>query len=467
MSILIFRPNIITIIMGWEGLGITSFVLIMFYQNKKSVIRAIYTIIINRLGDIIILIRIFNIINLRSWIFYSPIFEKKELIIRFLLIGAFSKRAQIPFSSWLTEAIAAPTPVSALVHSSTLVTAGIYLIIRFELTIKFYKIRKIIIFVRLLTLIIARINSLYEWDIKKLVALSTLSQLRTIFIVISINLFSLALFHVIIHAIFKALIFLCARSLISFSNTQDIRQIIGINTIIFTLISLNSASMALCGLPFISGFYSKDLIIEIARIQNKTWIFNLIFYWAIRTTIIYSIKTRILISTKNRKIKHKKLKERNIQIRRKILLLVASIILGNKLNWILNINYNIAQIDFKQKILPILIIIIFIITIEKFINNKKKTRIKINRTKIFKNYIWFLKRLGFKIKNTTLIFYFLIFKNREKGILTKNNIIIIKTTLSIRNIWFVLTHKKFRTINILILIILIAVIFLNSLNHKT
>nr|YP_010254921.1 NADH dehydrogenase subunit 5 [Pealius machili]QUA05860.1 NADH dehydrogenase subunit 5 [Pealius machili] len=458
MSILIFSPNMITMIMGWEGLGMTSFVLIMFYQNKKSVMSAMYTMIMNRLGDIMILISMFNMMNLSSWMFYSPIFEKKELIMSFLLIGAFSKSAQIPFSSWLTEAMAAPTPVSALVHSSTLVTAGIYLIIRFELTMKFYKMSKIIMFVSLLTLMMASINSLYEWDIKKLVALSTLSQLSTMFMVISMNLFSLALFHVMMHAMFKALIFLCASSLISFSNTQDIRQMMGMNTMMFTLMSLNSASMALCGLPFMSGFYSKDLIMEMASMQNKTWMFNLIFYWAMSTTMIYSMKTSILISTKNSKMKHKKLKESNMQISSKMLLLVASIILGNKLNWILNINYNIAQIDFKQKILPILMMMMFIITMEKFMNNKKKTSIKINSTKMFKNYMWFLKSLGFKIKNTTLMFYFLMFKNSEKGILTKNNMMMMKTTLSISNIWFVLTHKKFSTINILILIMLIAVI---------
>nr|YP_010999052.1 NADH dehydrogenase subunit 5 [Pealius mori]WPM91810.1 NADH dehydrogenase subunit 5 [Pealius mori] len=467
MSILIFSPNMITMIMGWEGLGMTSFILIMFYQNKKSVMSAMYTMIMNRLGDIMIIISMFNMMNLGSWMFYSPIFEKKEMILGFLLIGAFSKSAQIPFSSWLTEAMAAPTPVSALVHSSTLVTAGIYLIIRFELTMKFHSMTKIIMLVSLLTLLMASINSLYEWDIKKLVALSTLSQLSTMFIVISMNLFSLALFHVMMHAMFKALIFLCASSLISFSNTQDIRQMMGMNTMLFTMMSLNSASMALCGLPFMSGFYSKDLIMETASMQNKTWIFNLIFYWAMSTTMIYSMKMSILISTKNSKMKHKKLKEDNMQLVSKMILLLVSIGLGNKLNWMLNINYLIPQINLGQKMLPILMMILFILSMESYINKQKKLKLKINTVKKFKNYMWFMKSLGFKIKNTALMTYFMVFKNSEKGILTKNNMVMVKTTLMISNIWFTMTHKKFSSINVMILIMLITLVFLNSLNYKT
>lgn len=469
ITILIFRPNIVSIILGWEGLGITSFILIIFYQNKKSLIRAIYTIIINRLGDIIILIRIINIINLNSWILTSTIFKNSQIILYIILIGAFSKRAQIPFSSWLTEAMAAPTPISALVHSSTLVTAGVYLVIRFELSIKYIQISKTIFIVRIITLIISRINSLSEWDIKKLIALSTLSQLRIIFITISINLFQLAFFHIIVHASFKALIFLCARSIISYNNTQDIRKIINSRRIIITTIRINTAAISLCGFPFISGFYSKDLIIELTRINNKRWILNLVFYICIAATIIYSIKIRIIITSKKRKTKHKQKIETRLQIIRKIVLLIPSIFLGNKISWIINLNFKIAQTGKIQKIIPIIIMITILIVIEKFLTKKILWKTKCKKLTLIKkltNYMWFMKSIRFNIKNIIIINYFLVFKNREKGIF---EIIINKTILipiKIRTIWFIFTHKKFKNINLIILSIFLITIFLNSLNQS-
>lgn len=463
IAILILRPNIISLIIGWEGLGISSFVLIMFYQNKKSLIRAIFTIVINRLGDIIIILRILKIINLNSWMFNSMLFIDTKIMIAILIIGAFSKRAQIPFSSWLTEAMAAPTPISALVHSSTLVTAGVYLIIRLELTIKYSNINKIIFVIRIATIIIASVNSLIEWDIKKLVALSTLSQLRLIFITISINIYQLAIFHVLIHAIFKALIFLCRRSIISFSNTQDIRKILGSSRLTITIIRFNIATLALCGFPFIAGFYSKDLIIEIIRINNKNWIINRVFYLCIWTTIIYSVKTRIILTTKKRKIKQKTSAEKKFQTIRKILLLTPTIILGNKINWIINLNFKIAQISVLQKTLPLIIITISVLTIERALSHFKLNKIKYNFNYKFLNYMWFLKSIGFTIKNLTLLVYFSTFKNREKGVFTQ----IIKTTtripINIRKKWFSVTHKKFKNIRLIIIISLIIVIFLNSL----
>ena len=287
----------VSLVVGWEGLGITSFVLIMYYQNKKSIIRRMYTIIINRIGDITLLVSIIILINSNSWIFLSlePA-NYSSIWVTLIITRMFSKRAQIPFSSWLTEAMAAPTPVSALVHSSTLVTAGVYLIIRFKSVILSSQIDHIILTVAILTLTISRINSLIEIDIKKLVALSTLSQIRIMFISISTNLYSLAFFHMIIHATFKALIFLSRRTLISVNNTQDLRKMATRVNLIVTNLSFNLARAILCALPFVSRFYSKEIIIEMIMIKPFNKILTLGFITLIIVTISYSLKIILIIN---------------------------------------------------------------------------------------------------------------------------------------------------------------------------
>lgn len=178
-----------------------------------------------------------------------------------------TKSAQMPFSSWLPAAIAAPTPVSALVHSSTLVTAGVFLLIRFYnfLTeIKYFNF--ILIIISCSTILIAGLSALTECDLKKIIALSTLSQLGVIIASLGLGCVNLAFFHLITHALFKALLFICAGSIIHFHiHGQDLRTIGNLTRQLpFTISALLIANISLCGLPFISGFYSKDMILETA-----------------------------------------------------------------------------------------------------------------------------------------------------------------------------------------------------------
>lgn len=189
----------------------------------------------------------------------------------FIIISGITKSAQIPFSRWLPAAIAAPTPVSALVHSSTLVTAGVFLFIRFfNYLNNYYWFRNFILYVSIITTIISGVCAIFEYDIKKIIALSTLSQLGVIIISLSINIPMLALFHLYTHAMFKALLFVCGGNIIhAFEGKQDIRQISNVfNLIPVTSIFLIISKIALCGLPFLAGFYSKDLIIERLIIGN-------------------------------------------------------------------------------------------------------------------------------------------------------------------------------------------------------
>jgi len=223
---LIIIPNLIALLLGWDGLGITSFLLVIYYQNNKSLGAGIVTALTNRVGDAILLCIIGVFAREGGWVLFQFFPRITYFWVPLLLvIGAITKRAQVPYSAWLPAAMAAPTPVSALVHSSTLVTAGVYLLIRaypilFQRSLSLGVLKCL----RLFTLLMAGRVALVEVDLKKIIALSTLSQLRMILFAISISLPEIAFFHLITHAIFKSLLFLSAGVVIHRSlKWQDIR----------------------------------------------------------------------------------------------------------------------------------------------------------------------------------------------------------------------------------------------------
>ena len=288
-------------LLGWDGLGVTSYLLVIFYQRNKSYNAGILTALTNRLGDVGLLISISLIVYLGSWSYiYINFFEKfcSNILVYLIIISACTKRAQIPFSAWLPAAMAAPTPVSALVHSSTLVTAGVYLLIRINLIIIEINISKFLSLIGILTIIIAGMTAMVEIDIKKVIALSTLSQLGIMIMILGIGNPVLSFFHLISHAFFKAILFICAGLIIHrIKDYQDIRKI-GFN---YTNISLSVsiiiiANMSLCGLPFLSGFYSKDIIIEIIIIKGKNLFIFFILILGTSLTVIYSCRLNFLIS---------------------------------------------------------------------------------------------------------------------------------------------------------------------------
>jgi len=289
------------LLLGWDGLGVTSYLLVIFYQRNKSYNAGILTALTNRLGDVGLLISISLIVYLGSWSYiYINFFEKfcSNILVYLIIISACTKRAQIPFSAWLPAAMAAPTPVSALVHSSTLVTAGVYLLIRINLIIIEINISKFLSLIGILTIIIAGMTAMVEIDIKKVIALSTLSQLGIMIMILGIGNPVLSFFHLISHAFFKAILFICAGLIIHrIKDYQDIRKI-GFN---YTNISLSVsiiiiANMSLCGLPFLSGFYSKDIIIEIIIIKGKNLFIFFILILGTSLTVIYSCRLNFLIS---------------------------------------------------------------------------------------------------------------------------------------------------------------------------
>jgi NADH-ubiquinone oxidoreductase chain 5 len=190
---------------------------------------------------------------------------------RIFIIAAFTKRAQIPFSAWLPAAIAAPTPVSALVHSSTLVTAGVYLLIRFNSWVNFPCLSFSALFLGLLTRLVAGIAAIFEEDIKKVIALSTLRQLGIIVAALSLGLPLIAFGHLVAHAFFKAILFIGAGAMIHLSSDyQDLRKLRVLRGKAPVRVSgFIVANISLCGLPFIRGYYSKDACIELFRAQRR------------------------------------------------------------------------------------------------------------------------------------------------------------------------------------------------------
>jgi NADH-ubiquinone oxidoreductase chain 5 len=206
-----------------------------------------------------------------------------------VVLAAMTKRAQMPFSAWLPAAMAAPTPVSALVHSSTLVTAGVYLLIRFS---NLLEIRNFLFWVGVLTMFISGLGANFEIDLKKIIALSTLSQLGLIIMSLGLGIADIAFFHLMTHALFKSLLFLCAGVFIhSIGDTQDIRLIGGLITSCpVTTFYFIGCSMALCGFPFLSGFYSKDLILEkLIMGDTNLFIFTMVVVGTLMT-LTYSVR---------------------------------------------------------------------------------------------------------------------------------------------------------------------------------
>ena len=300
ICLIIIRPRIVRILLGWDGLGVTSYLLVCYYIRNKSFNARILTAITNRLGDIGILLTISFWISVGMFnfgLFNSSLISEGTVFLLIIILARITKRAQIPFSAWLPAAMAAPTPVSALVHSSTLVTAGVYLLVRFNLFLEWGGLRNFLLGVGLITTTIAGVSALFELDIKKVIALSTLRQLGIIFFSLGISYPFLAFFHLVSHAYFKAMLFICAGAIIHrVKDYQDFRKIgsRGFRTKFLSSFIL-VANIRLCGLPFLSGFYSKDLILEVVFCGNIKIVYFFLVVIATLITLFYSIRFSLFI----------------------------------------------------------------------------------------------------------------------------------------------------------------------------
>ena len=299
--LLILRPNIIRLLLGWDGLGVTSYLLVIFYQRSKSYNAGIITALTNRIGDVGLLVSLAMILSYGHWTYIYDTSTSKNMSYLLLIIiirSACTKRAQIPFSAWLPAAIAAPTPVSALVHSSTLVTAGVYLLIRMNIFLINTNRSNVLIILGTVTIMIAGLAAIFEIDMKKIIALSTLRQLGIMMIILGAGNPLLAYFHLISHAFFKAILFICAGIIIhNIKDYQDIRNMgSGLMSLPITISIIMVANLRLCGLPFLSGFYSKDIILEIIIIKGLRLLIMSIILLSTFLTVAYSCRIRFLVA---------------------------------------------------------------------------------------------------------------------------------------------------------------------------
>ncbi len=292
MLILVTSDNFLQLFFGWEGVGLCSYLLIGFWFKKQSAnAAAIKAFLVNRVGDFGFALGIFLIFYFFGTLNYSEVFEQipsvvnrkinfigininaVDLICLLLFIGAMGKSAQIFLHTWLPDAMEGPTPVSALIHAATMVTAGVFLVVRCSPIYEYSELAlSIITIIGMLTAIFAASVALVQNDIKKIIAYSTCSQLGYMFFATGVGAYNVAMFHLFTHAFFKALLFLGAGSVIhSFQNEQNINNMGGVwrkLPITYTLMLIGT--LALTGFPFLSGFYSKDAIIEFAYLKGNT-----------------------------------------------------------------------------------------------------------------------------------------------------------------------------------------------------
>ena len=292
MLMLVTSDNFIQLFFGWEGVGLCSYFLIGFWFKKESAnAAAIKAFVVNRVGDFGFALGIFLIFYLFGTVNYSEVFlqiptvvdknliflgfeiKAIDLICLLLFIGAMGKSAQILLHTWLPDAMEGPTPVSALIHAATMVTAGVFLIVRCSPIFEYSPlILNLITIVGMTTAFFAATVALVQTDIKKIIAYSTCSQLGYMFFAAGVGAYNVAMFHLFTHAFFKALLFLGSGSVIhAFKDEQNINNMGGVwKKLPYTYALMIIGTLALTGFPFLSGFYSKDAIIEFAYLKGNT-----------------------------------------------------------------------------------------------------------------------------------------------------------------------------------------------------
>jgi len=356
MLTLVTSDNFLQLFFGWEGVGLCSYFLIGFWFKKESAnAAAIKAFIVNRIGDFGFALGIFLIFYLFGTVNYNEVFQlvpnilNKEisflglnvnsinLICVLLFIGAMGKSAQLFLHTWLPDAMEGPTPVSALIHAATMVTAGVFLVVRCSPIYEFSQFAlNLITIIGMSTALFAATVALVQNDIKKIIAYSTCSQLGYMFFAAGVGAYNVAMFHLFTHAFFKALLFLGSGSVIhSFKDEQDIREMGGVwKKLPYTWILMIIGTLALTGFPFLSGFYSKDAIIEFAYLRGNTP-----GYFAVGIGIFTAFLTsiyswRLLLKTfhgtyNNKKINYESIHESSmVMIIPLIILAIGSIFAG-------------------------------------------------------------------------------------------------------------------------------------------
>nr|QEI26025.1 NADH dehydrogenase subunit 5 [Abax parallelepipedus] len=427
MMLLIISPNLISILLGWDGLGLVSYCLVIYYQNIKSYNAGMITALMNRVGDVMLLIAISWMLNYGSWnyIFYLDFMKMDfymQMIGLLIMVAAMTKSAQIPFSSWLPAAMAAPTPVSALVHSSTLVTAGIYLLIRFNVILH-ENLKLFLLLIATLTMFMAGLGANFEFDLKKIIALSTLSQLGLMMSILSMGNYKLAFFHLLTHALFKALLFMCAGAIIhNLKGVQDIRFMGNLMIHMpLTCICMNISSLALCGMPFLAGFYSKDLILEVVCMDYVNIFIFMLFFVSTGLTVCYSFRLCYYSITGDYNFYafHSLNDEGWIMLKSMLFMLIFVIFMGSMLSWLIFPTPMMICLPIELKTLALLVSVIGAwlgYESSKFSFSWLSNSLKFYKYSYFFGYMWFMPNIStFTMNYIPLVLSYNLYKNFDQG----------------------------------------------------
>jgi len=441
MLMLVTSDNFLQLFFGWEGVGLCSYFLIGFWFKKDSAnAAAIKAFLVNRIGDFGFALGIFLIFYLFGTVNYNEVFSQipqivnKEiffigitlnaidLICILLFIGAMGKSAQFLLHTWLPDAMEGPTPVSALIHAATMVTAGVFLVVRCSPIFEYSQLSlNIICVIGMTTAFFAATVALVQNDIKKIIAYSTCSQLGYMFFAAGVGAYNVAMFHLFTHAFFKALLFLGSGSVIhSFKDEQDIRNMGGIwKKLPYTWVLMIIGTLALTGFPFLSGFYSKDAIIEFAYLKGNSF-GTLAAYIGIFTAFLTSIYSwRLIFKTFHGNYENKKLKIESmhespyVMLIPLIILAIGSIFSGFFFKEIF-IGYNSSDSFWKESIkfllplssdhppywviflTPILVVLSIPISYYLFLRNKNITKWLVDENKPLYNFLlnkWYFDEL--------------------------------------------------------------------------
>ena len=348
MLALVTSDNFLQLFFGWEGVGLCSYLLIGFWYKKPAAnAAAIKAFVVNRVGDFGLMIGVFLIFFSYGTVNYNEVFEQTPfmlsekvnlfgfdfnlitLICLLLFFGAMGKSAQFLLHTWLPDAMEGPTPVSALIHAATMVTAGVFLVVRCSPIFEFSQVAlNVVTIVGMITAFFAATVAVVQNDIKKIIAYSTCSQLGYMFFAAGIGAYHVAMFHLFTHAFFKALLFLGSGCVIhSFNKEQDIRLMGGVwKKIPITYIFMIIGTLALTGFPFFSGFYSKDAIIEFAYLKG-----GILGYLSVAVGILTALLTaiyswRLIFKTFHGKFNNKKINLKAVHESPLIMLLPSSLL---------------------------------------------------------------------------------------------------------------------------------------------
>ena len=364
MLLLVMSDNFIQMFIGWEGVGLASYLLIGFWHSKASAISAnLKAFLVNRIGDLFFIIGVVIIFSIFNSFNFSVIFDEinylkdpndlanLELACLFLFIGAMAKSAQIPLHIWLPDSMEGPTPISALIHAATMVTAGIFLIIRLSpiYEVSTYTMDTILI-IGAITSLLLGIVGIYQNDIKKVIAYSTISQLGYMICILGAGFYAASFFHLFTHAFFKALLFLSAGAvIISMHHEQDIRKMGNLRAYLpITYKCFLIGTLCLVGFPLTSGFFSKDLIlISLYNDDNFLSLFSyVVLVIGTFVTSMYSFRLLFLVFHGDERFKGQKITEQGLSMLIPLVILsVLAVISGACINFFLELNiYSLSLI---------------------------------------------------------------------------------------------------------------------------